>query len=1141
MIYIFIVDTSVSMNRIFSNGLSYLECAKAGIEQFFKWEQKRSDRQNNKYLLVTYEEYPRCYRAGFGDTEKQVLAALKLVKAHDLSNPGQALHAAFSYVNTYRLQAAMDEPGAGRYVGGSETTIMFLMTDNARFTSPKGVTDRLEVPGLQRPAGEFYIEPFRWDQRLYTLFMVPQSSSVDPQLQGMSADMYGESWKISSLTHMLQCIDNCMGASKPVPHPVEPQTHIAINQGVVIALEEIPTDAPENQPRLPPSKAIIYADSRASRIFPIPESYAPKLIDKSPPPRRAHPTVHFIRKADEKFSIFERFPVDRFSMDQSNPVIQELSTKKPGTSWPLFVISSSEPGAPGPPFGFLKVGASQKFVNLYILPYNFQALFSLLDHRAKLLKRNPNATPSSAWRQHMREYMDKIPSYYIPPLRIAFRLLGIDSLMSDLPEPTPLMMNYVSAVRAQAKIEYEKLLKLTSPETKENPKEAASFTLLNPFDVSKPELRSKLKALRNQFLENPAADLQSKKATDDERLHSLPIAQMGDYAARMSKRQLLRDPFEDDDEARFREQTMFGNPYRRDKKVSIDEADEASVESSERMSFVSTSSTSSLARRGKRRHLNDTEMQEFEQLRQRRLERIPTWESITDTALPLPRGNLRRDYVQMLGENAKRRSESIAIDGASTLAKIEPATDLDLQSRYEASQLSRTHSWDSRPSIVAVENDGPDGRFPYPVYGVTSPTTSTPTSYAATSVSVPPTQAHLYLPQANSTPALTPGYPAACGFAPQAPQALQAPQQQQLPPQSQQQLQQLQTQQQQSLHAPDLDISVSSSPLTPAGLLGQQPLVNLPLLSSTPLSGVFPPAPQHALSNLNLSNLAPEFVAAAVSMLSGGTGLFAPTQVLEPNGGAPSAPVQYPAMPGLMPLQSEQPRTSSEGSGIPRDPRLQKRQAQQNPLAQPVQFVQQSHLMQLTQLSQLSQPSQPAQQSQFIQQQPQQPQQAPAPVALPLGAVVGPVDMSSFGGMAPAISGAAAVPFLVPNGDGGRTAMDMLGSFQHQIGTQPMPQPGSAALYQDRQTQGPLVPPHTAAQAGMQPLQYGGGGGFKRGYPKRARGDEPSDRRPGNPERPHKQRPGLGAGGGGHRGAGSGAQGAGSPSGHYGPLHRAHP
>ena len=46
-------------------------------------------------------------------------------------------------------------------------------------------------------------------------------------------------------------------------------------------------------------------------------------------------------------------------------------------------------------------------------------------------------------------------------------------------------------------------------------------------------------------------------------MHMVPIAEMGDYSEAIKSNQSPRNPFEDEDEAREREKTLFGNPYRK--------------------------------------------------------------------------------------------------------------------------------------------------------------------------------------------------------------------------------------------------------------------------------------------------------------------------------------------------------------------------------------------------------------------------------------------------------------------------------------------------------------------------------------------------------------------------------------------------
>lgn len=52
--FCFVLDTSASMNRLFSKNLSYFEAAKAAIEHFVKFDMKRPNREN-RFILATYD------------------------------------------------------------------------------------------------------------------------------------------------------------------------------------------------------------------------------------------------------------------------------------------------------------------------------------------------------------------------------------------------------------------------------------------------------------------------------------------------------------------------------------------------------------------------------------------------------------------------------------------------------------------------------------------------------------------------------------------------------------------------------------------------------------------------------------------------------------------------------------------------------------------------------------------------------------------------------------------------------------------------------------------------------------------------------------------------------------------------------
>jgi hypothetical protein len=56
--------------------------------------------------------------------------------------------------------------------------------------------------------------------------------------------------------------------------------------------------------------------------------------------------------------------------------------------------------------------------------------------------------------------------------------------------------------------------------------------------------------------------------------NTVPIATMSDYSERMAQMQHLRDPFESEKAAKMRENSMFGNPYRRRTSNSVNEHEE---------------------------------------------------------------------------------------------------------------------------------------------------------------------------------------------------------------------------------------------------------------------------------------------------------------------------------------------------------------------------------------------------------------------------------------------------------------------------------------------------------------------------------------------------------------------------------------
>ncbi|KAJ3022655.1 Integrator complex subunit 6 [Thoreauomyces humboldtii] len=614
MIFVFIVDTSASMNRLFSENLSFLDAAKSGVEQFFKWEHMSSNRANNKYMLVTYQD--ECYTTlPETDSDQVLLHQVKLLNATDVSSAGTTFAKTFDYLDAHRRKSNFDTIGRGRYPAESETTTIFWFTDGSHFTEKTedswALSDQLNIPRLQTPGQEFYREPFRWDQRLFTLWMThfaPPQSKVTM----MSDAMHGEWWQIPNVRYLMQCIDNCMHTKHAQVFPYAP---ICSADGVVAKMVESPLTAGP-QP-VPGVALMIYSNKSSTRHFPIPEGYWVNTLSLDPgstsniPARDAHPVILYTKR-DDIYPIPEGFPVDRFSVDQRSHIVQELMKQKEKISWTLYMQNSSSAPGHGEPFGTLKYSESSKTVSMYLMPYNFPRLFSaIIDLRKRHL--------AAAAGREITDYVRAAPIYYREPLRKAFvsvsNVTGLDVMKlwpSDIStEPHPHTEFWNSETVQQSRVRLQDIKKqVLDLRIQAGAEPLVKRTLYsNPFDIPRDRLLTAvadLKAALGSAAAQSSPVLLSRRITprdpEEDAKHTVPISQMGNYGPRMNKQQRLRDPLEDEDEARQRDRNVFGNPYRvgsKDRPTnndSIDEEDEA-VRMDNQAPSITTSSSSNRRKR----------------------------------------------------------------------------------------------------------------------------------------------------------------------------------------------------------------------------------------------------------------------------------------------------------------------------------------------------------------------------------------------------------------------------------------------------------------------------------------------------------------------------------------------------------------
>ena len=80
--------------------------------------------------------------------------------------------------------------------------------------------------------------------------------------------------------------------------------------------------------------------------------------------------------------------------------------------------NSKGDGGPGDPFGFLRLKRGGTALSLYVLPYNYPALFRLLTSFQGLPAAARRAGPSPAWRAELERYFASVPAYYHAQLKV---------------------------------------------------------------------------------------------------------------------------------------------------------------------------------------------------------------------------------------------------------------------------------------------------------------------------------------------------------------------------------------------------------------------------------------------------------------------------------------------------------------------------------------------------------------------------------------------------------------------------------------------------------------------------------------------------------------------------------------------------
>ncbi|XP_074598860.1 integrator complex subunit 6-like [Brevipalpus obovatus] len=495
-IIVFLIDNSASMNQRTYLGArpTLLDVAKDSVEKFLRIRQKDVASRQDRYMLLTFDEFPYNIKAGWKENHNIFMNELKNLSASGMTLLGPALKNCFDLLNLNRMQTGIDTYGQGRSPFYLEPCIIIAITDGGKITSERfGVQEELNLPmTCTVPGAELTKEPFRWDQRLYALVLrltgtpptdhlsngaVYSVPSDESPINAMCEVTGGRSYSISSQRSLMQCLESVIqkiqggvvvhfekfGMDPPPLTPDEETEEAHGQSGSTNGQNLGGLGAPQNLP--PPGQSLPNgfvggagnnsANNNSANAGKPPWISVRKLIyvQKSaqkgysvgfwPIPESFWPDLnkpsllprncHPVIKftcANSDPMVIDNLPFDKYELETSPLTQYILSRKQPHVAWQCFVPNSHK-SLEYHPLGH-PFGYLKASTNLSCV--NFFVLpynYPILLPLLDDLFKIHHCKPTREWKAQFDAYLNNIPLYYAAPLKRAIQKMGGPNLIPD--------------------------------------------------------------------------------------------------------------------------------------------------------------------------------------------------------------------------------------------------------------------------------------------------------------------------------------------------------------------------------------------------------------------------------------------------------------------------------------------------------------------------------------------------------------------------------------------------------------------------------------------------------------------------------------------------------------------------------------
>ena len=192
MNFVFIIDTSLSMNQTFDN-ISYFDFAKNSIRKFVldrEINNYRLNRKSDKYFLVTLNNVEENFAFNWSTNTEHFLCQLNALKiSYDFTNIDYAIKKGFQIINFIK-KMGIEKHIYGRLFSKIQNSYIILITDGGNFSSNEKLLSLNTCSNstlLLKDQNKYilenypilYKELYRWDQSLYAIVLTDKNNDFE--------------------------------------------------------------------------------------------------------------------------------------------------------------------------------------------------------------------------------------------------------------------------------------------------------------------------------------------------------------------------------------------------------------------------------------------------------------------------------------------------------------------------------------------------------------------------------------------------------------------------------------------------------------------------------------------------------------------------------------------------------------------------------------------------------------------------------------------------------------------------------------------------------------------------------------------------------------------------------------------------